>query len=146
MDEAGLNLMVKNHKGRSPVIKIDALCIVGGVTCITKAYARIPPPPPNKKMSTIFPIVLERVEVGATIYTNEHKSYCKLNNLVYVHDSVCHRREYVNQQTGVSTRGVDSFNNELNPDLKKKGCCYNKRQEFLNEFMWPFNNSENRIV
>ena len=85
MDEAGLNLMVKNHKRRSPIIKIDALCIVGGVTCITKAYARIPPPP-NKKMSTIFPIVLERVEVGATIYTNEHKSYCKLNNLVHVHD------------------------------------------------------------
>ena len=144
MDEAGLNLMVKNHKGRSPVIKIDALCIVGGVACITKAYARVPPP--QQKNVNNFSNRFRACRGGSNHIHKENKSYCKLNNLVYVHDSVCHRREYVNQQTGVSTRGVDSFNNELNPDLKKKGCCYNKRQEFLNEFMWPFNNSENRIV
>lgn len=144
VDETSLNFKVKSHRGRSPINKTDALCIVEFDTRISRAFACVIS---DKKASTILPIINQNVELGSIIHTDEHKSYFRLNYLGYVHDTVCHKYEFVNRETGTNTQAVESFNNELNLDIKRrKGVATMKRPEFLKEFVWKFNNREKRFL
>lgn len=143
-DETALNHKIKAHRGRAPLNKTDALCIVEYDSCITKAFACVIA---NKKADTIIPIICQNVESGSTIWTDEHKSYGSLNSIGYVHDTVCHKYEFINRETGVNTQAVESFNNELNLEIKRrKGVATNLRSEFINEFVWKFNNNEKRFL
>jgi hypothetical protein len=73
--------------------------------------------------------------------------YGKLNDIGYIHYIVCHKYEFVNRQSGVNTQAVESFNNELNLEIKRrKGILTTKRPEFLIEFVWKFNNNEKRFL
>lgn len=137
IDETGLNFKVKSHRGRSPVNKTDALCIIEFDNCITRAFTCVIK---DKKASTIIPIICDNVEIGSTIHTDEHRSYSSLNNIGFNHDTVCHKYEFVNSETSANTHAVESFNNELNLDIKRrKGVKTHKRPEFLNEYTWKFN-------
>lgn len=138
IDETALNHNMKAHRGRAPRNKTDALCIVEVDYKITRAFACVIP---NKKAETMLPIIVENVEKGSKIWTDEHKSYSSLNSIGYSHDTVCHKREFVNQETGVNTQAVESFNNEIKLEIKRrKGIRIEKRQDFLHEFVWKFNN------
>ena len=53
-----MNYNCKSHCGRSPTNKSDALCMVECFNGIKKAWATIIP---NKKASTIIPIILRKV-------------------------------------------------------------------------------------
>ena len=144
VDETSLNFKVKSHRGRSPINKTDALCIVEFDTRISRAFACVIS---DKKASTILPIIHQNIERGSVIHTDEHKSYFRLNELGYIHDTVCHKYEFVNSITGANTQAVESFNNELNLDVKRrKGVATMKRPEFLKEFVWKFNNREKRFL
>ncbi|AWI26815.1 IS1595 family transposase [Flavobacterium pallidum] len=69
-----------------------------------KVYAL---PVANRKAKTIIPIMVDQVAEGATVYTDEFKSYASLNNR-YEHDFVCHRaKEYVSGN--VHTNGIENF-------------------------------------
>lgn len=61
----------------------------------------------------MLPIIAENVAKGSTIYTDEHKSYSKLNQIGYVHGTVCHKREFVNKETGINTEAIESFKMKL---------------------------------
>lgn len=140
VDETGLNFKIKAHRGRAPNNKTDALCIVEFDNYITNAYSCVIN---DKKASTIIPIIQSHVKEGSIIWSDEHKSYSSLNSLGYVHDTVCHKYEFVNNETGANTQAVESYNNELNLEIKRrKGIKTEKRPEFLVEFNWIFNNKE----
>ncbi|MGL6008786.1 MAG: hypothetical protein ACRC1D_04945 [Culicoidibacterales bacterium] len=62
VDETMLNYSCKSHRGRSPGNKIDALCIVECSPQITRVWAE---GVPDKKRSTILPIICERVVSGS---------------------------------------------------------------------------------
>lgn len=145
IDETALNHKIKANRGRAPKNKTDALCIVEIEDKITRAFACIIP---DKKADTMIPIIVENVEKGSIIWTDEHKSYKRLNSLGYNHDTVCHKKQFVNHETGVNTQSVESFNNELNLEIKRrKGVKTEKRKDFLNEFVWKFNNRHSdRII
>lgn len=143
-DETALNHKIKAHRGRAPRNKTDALCIVEYDTCITRAFACVIE---NKSANIIIPIICKHVEKGSIIWTDEHKSYGRLNSIGYIHDTVCHKYEFINQETGVNTQAVESLNNELNLEIKRcKGVATHKRPEFLKEFVWKFNNKEQRFL
>ncbi|KCZ80226.1 hypothetical protein H312_02376 [Anncaliia algerae PRA339] len=143
VDETMLNYKCKSHRGRSALNKTDALCIVEVSNSITKAYATIIP---NKEASTIIPIICDKVVNGTLIYTDEHRSYASLAQKGYVHQTVCHKYNFVDKISGAHTQFVESFNNELKLDIKKrKGVETNLRSKFLEIFIWKFNNKNNRI-
>ncbi|KCZ77429.1 hypothetical protein H311_01561, partial [Anncaliia algerae PRA109] len=98
----------------------------------------------DKKSETIIPLICSQVTPGSVIWTDEHRSYSSLNNIGFLHDSVCHKYEFVHKTNGVHTQFVESFHNQLKLEIKKrKGVQTNKRDIFLNEFCFYFNNREN---
>lgn len=111
IDETGLNFKIKAHRGRPPMNKTDALCIVEVEDQITRAFACVIA---NKKAETLIPIITDNVLKNSTIWTDEHKSYHQLNRLEYSHDTFCHKYEFINKETGANTQAVESFNNEIN--------------------------------
>ncbi|KCZ82445.1 hypothetical protein H312_00103, partial [Anncaliia algerae PRA339] len=54
--------------------------------------------------------------------------------------------EFVNKSSKAHTQSVESFNNLIKYEIKKrKGIITNKRQRFLNELCWRFNNIRDRF-
>ncbi|KCZ80784.1 hypothetical protein H312_01791 [Anncaliia algerae PRA339] len=143
IDETMLNFKCKSHRGRAPSNRTDSLCIVEINRSITRAYATIIP---NKKENTIIPIICSQVASNTRIYTDEHKSYSNLRHYDYFHNTMCHKYEFVNSIINANTQAVESFNNCLKLDIKKrKGIKTEKRESFLNEFLFFFNNRNNLL-
>ena len=137
IDETALNHSIKAQGGKIPANKTDALCIVKFEENINRTYACVKE---NKKALTILPIICANVASNSIIHTDEHKSYSALNNMGSVHDTVCHKYTFINPETGANTQAVESFNNSLKLDIKKRSKK-GLRQEFLKEFGWKFNNT-----
>lgn len=138
IDETALNHGIKAHRGRAANNKTDALCIIEFETNIKRAFACVIA---DKKASTILPIICSNVVSNSIIHTDEHKSYSSLNDIGFIHDTVCHKYTFINHDTGTNTQAVESFNNSIKLDIKKrKGVKTELRQEFLKEFCWKFNN------
>ncbi|KCZ81782.1 hypothetical protein H312_00822 [Anncaliia algerae PRA339] len=138
IDETMLNFKVKSHRGRSPANRTDALCIIEYNKTITKCFATCIR---DKSHETILPIINKVVIPGSKIYTDEHKTYQILTNLGFSHGTVCHKYEFINKKTSANTQAVESFNNYLKYYIKfKKGLEVQRREDFLIEFMWKFNN------
>jgi transposase-like protein len=97
-------------------------------------------PVKNRKAKTIVPIMVDKVEAGTTVYTDEFKGYVSLNKN-YNHDFVCHQaNEYVSGH--VHTNGIENF-----WSLLKRGIdgIYHQVSEqhlhrYVNEFTFRFNN------
>lgn len=143
VDETMLNYKCKSHRGRSPSNKTDSLCIVEFCGHITRCYAKIIP---NKYATTLVPLICRQVAANSIIWTDEHRSYSKLNQFNFVHNSVCHKYEFINKESGVNTQAVESFHNELKLEIKKrKGVLTENREQFLNEFCFTFNNRKNLL-
>lgn len=137
VDETMLNYKCKSHRGRSPDNRTDALCIVEVKNGITRAFACTIP---NKKAETLIPIILRQVAASSTIWSDEHKSYASLYKYFENVGTVCHKYRFINGD-GVNTQAVESFNNCLKLAIKsRKGIITVKRDDFLVEFCFLFNN------
>ncbi|KCZ81222.1 hypothetical protein H312_01368, partial [Anncaliia algerae PRA339] len=54
--------------------------------------------------------------------------------------------EFINSRSGVNTQAVESFNNCLKLEIKKrKGVKTSNRAIFLKEFLFIFNNKKNLL-
>ncbi|KAG0438744.1 hypothetical protein DMUE_2890 [Dictyocoela muelleri] len=78
IDETMLNFKAKTHRGRSPSNRTDVLCIVKTNNNIIRAFAQTIP---NKKASTLIPIIIQVVPRQSIILTDEHKSYSSLSSM-----------------------------------------------------------------
>ncbi|KCZ73981.1 hypothetical protein H311_05058, partial [Anncaliia algerae PRA109] len=101
IDEMMLNFKVKSHRGRAPSNKTDALCIIELNSFRNRAFATILP---DKKASTILPIILSQVAENSVFWTDEFKSYANLTNLGFRHKTICRKYEFINSETGVKRR------------------------------------------
>ncbi len=96
---------------------------------------------PDKKQETMIPFILDQVVAGSHVWTDEHRSYRCLTSLGFKHNTLCHKYEFVNQENGVNTQAVESFNNFIKRMIKNENCVNtSKRQRFLNECCFKFNN------
>ena len=97
-------------------------------------------PVTDRKAKTIVPIMVDKVQAGTTVYTDEFKSY-KILNKRYNHDFVSHSaNEYVSGT--VHTNGIENF-----WSLLKRGLdgIYHQVSDkhlgrYVNEFTFRFNN------
>ena len=76
IDETMLNFKVKSHRGRSSTNKTNSLFIVEFDNHITKCFAKIIP---DKKESSLVPIICSQVASNSIIWKNEHRSYSNLS-------------------------------------------------------------------
>jgi len=62
---------------------------------------------PNVKRETLQREILETIEKGSTVYTDEFTGYMNLGEGQFVHETVNHMKEYVRGQ--VHTQGIENF-------------------------------------
>ncbi|KAG0420347.1 hypothetical protein EQH57_0186 [Dictyocoela roeselum] len=138
VDETTLNYKVKSHRGRPPENRTDALCIIEFYGEIKRVFACIID---NKEEETIVPIICSQVACNTTIWTDEHGAYANLEDYNYVHDTVCHKYNFINENTGVNTQAVECFNNLLKKEIKTRmGVKTGERSKFLKEICSYYNN------
>lgn len=138
IDETMLNYKCKSHRGRSPLNRTDSLAIVEFRNNITRAFACVIP---DKTKNTLIPIICDQVATNSIIWTDELSTYKCLRQYGFNHDFVTHKYFFLNSETGVNSQAVESFNNELKLEIKKrKGVETIKRDKFLIEFCFYFNN------
>ena len=115
VDETMLNFKTKSQKERSSENKCDSISIVEFDTHITRAFACIIP---DKKATTLIPIICEQVASNRIIRTDEHRSYSNLSGYFTSHGTVCHKYQFVNGE--INTQAVESFHNELKLEIKRR--------------------------
>ena len=69
-------------------------------------------------MATLVPIICSQVASGSTIHTDEHRSYSNLSSFGYVHERIT--QKYNSVLNGVHTQHVESFNNVLKLEIKRR--------------------------
>ncbi|KAG0440214.1 hypothetical protein DMUE_1903 [Dictyocoela muelleri] len=135
IDELKLNFNVKSHRGRSPQEAVWAMTIVDTTIKPSKGFVQIVE---DRSASTLIPIIERVVRSGSIIHTDEWPSYSRLseaNN--YSHGTVCHKYNFINPENFVHTQNVESFNNKIKYEIKKrKGIQKNQRNDFLNYFLF----------
>jgi transposase len=95
---------------------------------------------PNTKMKTIKPIVLETIEEGAKVSTDELLSYGLLTGYGYEHDTVKHRaKEYVRGDVHVNS--IESFWKLFKHSVRGTHIHISPKhmEKYLNEFTFRSN-------
>lgn len=135
VDETMINFKCKSHRGRSLNEQIWALVIVDCSTKPALGYIEVVS---DRSSATLIPIISRVVRNGTTIISDEWKSYNSLSNTNnFVHKRICHKYNFVCPETGVHTQNVESYNNKIKIELKKrKGMVKEKHEDFLLEFMF----------
>lgn len=143
IDETMLNYKCKSHRGRSPENRTDVLCIVECTDRIKRVYATCIE---NKSAQIILPIICSQVYTGSTIHTDDARVYQALSRMGFVHQSVVHKYNFVDPFSGVHSQAVESFNNILKYEIKKrKGIRTVDREKFCKEMCFLFNN-KNKLL
>ena len=108
---------------------------------------------PDDKITTLHPIIQENVALGATISTDQHRSYRKLTKMGYKHDRVNHDiDEWV--RGNVHTNTIEGFWSHLKRGIKSTHASVSRKhlQRYVSEFAFRYNNREapaemfNRLV
>ena len=93
----------------------------------------------NNRRSSVKPIILETIEEGATVSTDQLRSYLLLANYGYDHGSVNHEKEWAN---GIHhTNNLESFWNIFKNSVRGTHIHISKKhmQRYLNEFSFRSN-------
>ena len=91
---------------------------------------------PDRKKETLHRFIVENVLPGSTIYTDEWKGYNGLENIGFVHKTICHKRRFSrfefdgNIATRVTTNHIERMWVELRRTLK-----YMNMKDFM-KYIW----------
>ncbi len=142
IDESCCSHKVKHHRGRGPLESVWVFGIIqrnsntrgiGYLEIVKKRDA-----------GTLLPIIENIVVPGTTIHSDEWKAYNRIQDMGYVHRTVCHKCYFCDPETRVHINGIESYWNKCQSAIKTmRGCRRSMLQSYLNEFMWRdrFDNS-----
>lgn len=94
---------------------------------------------PNVRRETLQSQILETIEFGSTVYTDQAVTYKSLKDK-YVHDTVNHATQYVNGQ--VHTNGIENFWSLMKRNLKGTYVAVEPfhLDRYLDEQVFRYNN------
>ena len=136
----------KNNRGRRrrPTWMFGAYCPAQRL-----GFAEIVP---NRTAFTLLPIILRTIAPGSMIHSDMWAAYRRIRFLhgnagqafgvmrvrrLYNHQTVNHRRNFVDPATGAHTQHIECFwNNVKSKRRSLRGVRRQLMQEYLNEFMW----------
>ncbi|KAH7822117.1 putative Uncharacterized transposase-like protein [Monocercomonoides exilis] len=64
---------------------------------------------PNRRKETLLLITLERIRPGTTIMSDEWKAYSTSNLHNYIHKTVCHKRHFVDPESGACANAIEGL-------------------------------------
>ncbi|KAI0985001.1 hypothetical protein GJ496_008045 [Pomphorhynchus laevis] len=95
---------------------------------------------PNRASSTLLPIIEQVCKKGTIIHSDEWKSYKKLHEIGFLHETVNHSREFSNRESGFHTQHSESYWAKMKVRGKEmKGFRKNLLNDYLAEYMWRDN-------
>ncbi|KAG0438117.1 hypothetical protein DMUE_3290 [Dictyocoela muelleri] len=138
-DDTTLNYKVKSHIGRVPENKTDALCIIDYENEIKRVFACVID---NKLELTIVPILCSQVAANSIIWSDEPGAYANLKDYFRDHNTVCHKYQIINYDTGVNTQAVECFYTLIKREIKMRiGDKTSERGNLLEEKCYYYNNN-----
>jgi hypothetical protein len=61
-----------------------------------------------RDQNTLNEIILNNVEIGSILATDQWAGYNRLSSIEYLHDTVNHSENFVNPETGVNTQQIEA--------------------------------------
>jgi len=105
---------------------------------------------PNQKAATIIPVVAEIVEAGATIHTDNLRTYNVLGQIGYTHESVNHSAGQYVSATGAHTQTIESFWSQVQRGISGTHIHVSRKHlpKYLGEFefRWNMRDQPHRMV
>lgn len=64
---------------------------------------------PDRSRNTLIPLIQKHIAEGTTIISDEWRAYCSLNELGYRHQTVQHKRHFVDPETKACTNTIEGL-------------------------------------
>ncbi len=97
----------------------------------------------NRKARTLVPIITQYCVPNSEIHSDEAQMYANLNDIGFVHRTVCHTDNFVGQN-GVHTNNIESFWGHLKRHFRSmNGTNYWMLSLHVDEYMYRHNNKLN---
>ncbi len=135
IDESYFGGRSKGKRGRGAENKTAVIGIVGRENGTIEAHVI-----PDTKRATLFPIISEEVEKGASIYTNEYPVYNTLGLNGYAHKRILHSHNlYV--IGNVHTNTIEGFWSLVKNGIRGvyHHCSPKYLQSYINEYAFRYN-------
>jgi transposase-like protein len=116
IDESMFRYKQKYHVGRISQVNRWVFGIVDTSTTPAKYFVKVVV---NRTSEALLPIICQVCRPGTIIWSDEWRSYNRLNSLGFIHSTVNHRLNFVDPNTGVNTQTVESLWNKLKRRVKK---------------------------
>ena len=127
----------KNNVGRV----VPQQWVFGGFDTVTKIGFLVEVP--DRSAATLIPIIQQWIRPGSIIYSDCWLAYSQLNSLGYTHQTVNHKRNFVDPKTGACTNQVEGMWSRAKSKFKSlHGTNRSLISEYLAEFMWSQRFSE----
>ena len=127
----------KYHKGH----KVEGQWVFGGHEKYNKKQIFMIPVP-NRKESTLIPIIKRWIKPGTIIHSDCWKAYSKLSALGYTHVTVNHSKEFVNKESAACTNSIESDWRHAKLQMPSYGTHIGDHVGYLAEFMWRRSNCD----
>lgn len=131
------------HKGRRGRGAVGKTVVIGAVQRYGSAIAKVVP---NLKKVNVKPFIISNVKSGATIYSDEMRSYRFIPREGYQHDSITHAaKEYVRGK--VHTNSIEGFWSHLKRGISGTHIWVSAKhlQKYADEFSFRYNQRASTI-
>lgn len=100
-------------------------------------------PVPDRRASTLLPIIVEHVSEDATVFTDEYKGYNKLGREVEQHETVCHS-DYEWTRGNIHTQGIEAHWSVRKRCIRGTYTSISRKymHAYLNEYDFRYNHKE----
>lgn len=88
---------------------------------------------PDRKGTTLIPIIKSHVTSNSVVVSDEWKGYSRLKENGFVHETVCHKTNFVNPNTGFHTQAIERAWIEGKAFIKRGRYPKNNLQSHLDE-------------
>ncbi|KAI5152772.1 hypothetical protein ENBRE01_2992 [Enteropsectra breve] len=106
---------------------------------------------PDRKVVTIGPIIYSYVEIGSTVWTDEHATYLAFfkDNPDFHHETVNHKKNFVNPYTGAHAQNIENLWSQFKKFKRQKSYTkieylelyiaeFTVRKRFERSIRWMF--------
>ncbi|KAH7824064.1 putative ISXO2-like transposase domain [Monocercomonoides exilis] len=76
---------------------------------------------PDRTKDTLIPIILDQIKFGTKIYSDKWKAYQCLSTFGYLHETVCHKREFFNKENKACTNTIEGLWKHLRSSFPRSG-------------------------
>jgi len=94
----------------------------------------------NRKLETLISLIKKYVLLGSIINTNCWKGYCNLHKESYIHCTVNHSINFVENATGVRTNTIKETRAAVKMNVAMRYCNKRDTSYFLELFAFKRNN------